>query len=151
LILITDGEDHESDPLNEVKEAKNDGIMIFTVGIGSLQGVPIPVLESGTERGFKKDREGEVVISKLDELTLEKIALETGGKYYRATPGEVELGKIYEAISGMDKKELASLQFTQFEERFQYALIFALFFIIMEMLLSERIAVKKEWRGRFRG
>ena len=66
--------------------------MIYTVGIGSLEGVPIPVAdERGYSTGFKKNREGGVVMTKLDELTLEKIALETGGKYYRATPGEAEL------------------------------------------------------------
>lgn len=149
LLVITDGEDHESEPLEMAKEAKKEGIMVFTVGIGSLQGVPIPASVSDADRGFKKNREGEVVISKLDELTLEKIALETGGKYYRATPGEAELDKIYDAIAGMDKKELASLQFTQFEERFQYVLVLVLLFLVFEMMLSERIKVKKEWKGRF--
>ena len=150
LVVITDGEDHESNPLETAKEAKKEGIMIYTVGIGSLQGVPIPASASGDVKGFKKNKKGEVVISKLDELTLEKIALETNGKYYRATPREAELDKIYEAIAGMDKKELASLQFTQFEERFQYVLLLALFLLVFEMLFSERVTVKREWMGRFK-
>ena len=149
LVLITDGEDHESEPLKWAKEAKKEGIIIYTVGIGSIEGVPIPENPSEVSKGFKKDKDGEVVISKLDEVTLEKIALETNGKYYRATPREAELDKIYEAVYGMEKKELASLQFTQFEDRFQYFLIIALVLIVFEFIVSDRIKTKKEWKGRF--
>jgi Ca-activated chloride channel family protein len=130
--------------------AETEGVVIYTVGIGSPQGVPIPVLdERGIQVGFKKNRQGEVVVTKLDELALEKIALQTGGKYYRASSGEAELDRIYEAIAGMDKKELASLKFSQYEERFQYMLGAALLLLVIETLLSERRKVKAEWRGRF--
>jgi Ca-activated chloride channel family protein len=150
LILITDGEDHIGKPLDLAKVASKEGIVIYCVGIGSSKGVPIPMIdEKGNHVGFKKDRHGEVVITKLDELTLEKIALETGGKYYRASPGEVELDKIYEDISKMDKKALASQQFAQYEDRFQGLLGFALFLLILEIFIPERRRMKKEWRGRF--
>lgn len=149
LILITDGEDHESDPLDWAKEAKKEGIIIYTVGIGSIEGVPIPENPSETGKGFKKSEDGNIVISKLDEITLEKVALETNGKYYRATPREAELDMIYDVISGMGKKELASLQFTQFEDKFQYFIIISLFLIVIEFFISDRIKLKKEWRGRF--
>ena len=120
------------------------------VGLGSAKGVPIPLIdERGNRVGFKKDRNGEVVMTKLDELTLEKIALETGGKYYRASPGEVELEKIYDDISEMEKKSLSSQQYAQFEDRFQVLLGFALFFIVLEILVPERRRQKKEWKGRF--
>ena len=150
LVLITDGEDHEGDPVEKAKAAAKEGVVIYTVGIGSLQGVPIPVYsEQGFQTGYKRDRRGEVVTTKLDELTLEKIALETGGKYYRATPGEVELEKIYDDISGMEKKTLASQQFAQFEDRFQIFLGAALFCLAVEMLVSERRRSRIEWKGRF--
>jgi Ca-activated chloride channel family protein len=151
MVLITDGEDtQDQDILEAAKAAELEGVIIYTVGIGSPQGVPIPVFdERGNQIGFKKDRQGEVVVSKLDELALEKIALQTGGKYYRASSGEAELDRIYEAISGMEKKELASLKFSQFEERFQYVLGIALFLLILETLLSERRKAKQQWRGRF--
>ncbi|MDZ7292436.1 MAG: VWA domain-containing protein [candidate division KSB1 bacterium] len=151
LVLITDGETHDEDALKMAEAAEREGIVIYTVGIGSPQGVPIPVIdERGIQIGFKKDRRGEVVVTKLDELTLEKIALQTGGKYYRASSGEAELNRIYEAISGMEKKELASLKFSQYEERFQYMLAIALFLLVLETLLSERRKVKTRlWRGRF--
>jgi len=150
LILITDGEDHGSDPVEMAKEAKREGIVIYTVGIGSPKGVPIPLYDSrGNRKGFKKDRNGEVVLTKLDEVTLEKIALETGGKYYRATSGEVELDKIYNEISKMEKKELASRRFSRYEDRFQYLIVFALVLLIVEIFIPERRKLKGEWRGRF--
>jgi Ca-activated chloride channel family protein len=150
LILITDGEDHIGKPLEMAQVASQEGVVIYTVGIGSLQGVPIPMYdERGISIGFKKDRKGEVVMTKLDELTLEKIALETGGKYYRATAGEVELDKIYNDIAKMEKKALSSQQFAQYEDRFQVFIGFALFLLILEVIIPERRRVKREWRGRF--
>lgn len=150
LILITDGEDHIGKPLEAAKAASQEGVVIYCVGIGSAQGVPIPLFdERGNRTGFKKDRNGEVVMTKLDELTLEKIALETGGKYYRASPGEVELDKIYDDISEMEKKGLSSQQFAQFEDRFQVFLGFGLFLIMLEILIPERRRIKREWKGRF--
>jgi Ca-activated chloride channel homolog len=150
LILITDGEDHVGEPLEAAKTAAKEGVVIYTVGIGSLEGVPIPVTdERGYSTGFKKNREGGVVMTKLDELTLEKIALETGGKYYRATPGEAELNRIYDDILKMEKKSLSSKQFEQYEERFQWLVAIALFLLALEVLLPERKRVKKTWVGRF--
>ncbi len=150
LLLITDGEDHEGEPLKSAEIAEKEGVVIHTVGIGSVKGVPIPLYnETGRNIGFKKDRDNQVVTSKLDELALEKIALQTGGKYYRATGGESELKKIYEEISKMEKKELASLKFSQYEDRFQYLLIFSIILLIIEVLIPERKKFKEEWRGRF--
>jgi Ca-activated chloride channel family protein len=88
--------------------------------------------------GFKKDQEGSVVVSKLDEVTLQKIALTTGGKYYHATSGEMELDKIYDEISKMEKKELEGKLMTQYEDRYQYFLFISLIFLTIEFLLSER-------------
>jgi len=150
LILITDGEDHLGEPLKVAKIAGQEGVVIYTVGVGSLQPEPIPMYdERGNDLGLKRDRNGEVVMTKLDELTLEKIALETGGKYYRATAGEVELDKIYDHISQMEKKSLASKQFTQFEERFQELLGLVLFLLILEVMIPERRRSRKVWQGRF--
>lgn len=139
LILITDGEEHEGDPLKVAEEAEKQGIVIYTVGIGSPEGVPIPITaDRGASRSFKKDREGKVVMTKLDEITLEKIALQTDGKYFRASSSEVELDRIYEDISNMEKKELATKKFSQYEDRFQYILVFALFLLIAEIFIPER-------------
>jgi Ca-activated chloride channel family protein len=150
MILITDGEDHESDPIEVAKEAEQEGIIIFTVGIGSAQGVPIPQYNrSGVQSGFKRDRSGSVVTTKLDVLTLQKIAYQTGGKYYLASSGEAELDEIYEEISQMEKKELVSKQFSQYEDRFQIFLVIGLIFLLLEIFIPERKRIKYEWRGRF--
>lgn len=150
LILITDGEDHGENAQQVAEAAGKEGAVIFTVGIGSPQGVPIPIYDDrGNQKGFKKDRKGEVVLTKLDRLTLEKIALTTGGKYYQSATGETRLEKIYEEISKMEKKELASMKFAQFEDRFQYVLILAILLLALEPLFSERVRRRQEWRGRF--
>jgi Ca-activated chloride channel family protein len=150
LILITDGEDHESDPLEIAKEAEKEGIIIYTVGIGSAQGVPIPIYSNyGNQTGFKKDRQGNVVTTKLDVLTLQKIAYQTGGKYYLASSGEAELDAIYAEISEMEQKELVSKRFSQYEDRFQIFLALGLVLILLEIIIPEKKREKREWRGRF--
>jgi Ca-activated chloride channel family protein len=139
LILLTDGEDHDSDPLGAAEEASKEGIRIYTIGIGSVQGELIPIKDNrGQVTGFKKDKEGSVIVSKLDEVTLQKIALTTGGKYYHATSGEMELDKIYNEISKMEKKELEGKLLTQYEDRYQYFLLLSVVFLTIEFLLSER-------------
>lgn len=151
LVLITDGEDHQSDPVEAAKVASKEGIRIYTIGIGSVQGEPIPLRNNrGQVVGFKKYKD-EVVVSRLDEMTLQKIALETGGKYYHATPGEMELDKIYDEISRMEKKELEGKLLTQYEDRYQYFLVFSLIFLTLEFFISERkgkrFFSKKEGEG----
>lgn len=150
LILITDGESHTGEFELYAEAAAREGIVIYTVGIGTPEGVPIPEFdEAGNRTGYKKDSEGQTVVTKLDELTLEKIALATNGKYFNATPEEAELDKIYEAISSAEKKELGSMKFTQFEDRFQYFLALFIVILIGEAFVSERRKVKTEWKGRF--
>ena len=137
LILITDGEDHENKPLEAAQEAKKEGIRIFTIGIGQEGGAPIP-LQDGSG-GFKKDERGDLVLSKLDETTLQKIALETGGSYVRSVTGDMDLNKIYkEDIRGsIEKKELRSTRKKRWEERFQWFVFAAIALLAMEFLLSE--------------
>jgi Ca-activated chloride channel family protein len=150
MILITDGEDHETDPLEAAKEAEKEGVIIYTVGIGSPQGVPIPQYNrSGVQTGFKKDRDGAIITTKLDVLTLQKIAYQTGGKYYLASTGEAELEEIYNEISDLEKKELVSKQFSQYEDRFQIFLALGFILLIIETFIPERKKQKAEWRGRF--
>jgi Ca-activated chloride channel family protein len=150
LILLTDGEDHEGKAVEIAKEAAKEGIKIYTIGVGSPQGEPIPIYDAfGQIIGHRKDRDGQIVVSKLDEVTLKKIALETGGKYNRATAGEMELDKIYKDICKMEKKELIAKKYAQYEDRFQYLLLLALFCISLEAILTDRRRSKKIWRGRF--
>lgn len=151
LILITDGENHGADLKPLVEQAEREGVVIHTVGIGSPEGVPIPLLnQSGIQTGFKKDRTGTVVMTKLDEVTLEKLALQTGGKYFRASGAEDELDQIYSAIARMEKKNLGAVKFTQYEDRYQFFLFIALLVLVLEIFIPERKRIKAEWKGRFR-
>ena len=134
---MTDGEDHEKGVVAATEEAQQAGIIIYCIGVGTSSGQPIPLRdEKGGVLGYKKDSRGEVVVSRLDEKTLEEIATTTGGKYYFATPGEAELDDLYENISKMDQRELESKIVRSYEERFQYFVAVALFLLMAEMLLG---------------
>jgi len=139
MLLITDGEDNEGKALDEAEKAKDENIKIFTVGIGSPAGVPIPVYDdNGNKIGVKRDRSGNVVTTRLDEETLQRIALATDGKYYPATPSHPELDAIISAIANMEKKEIEAKKFSHYEERFQYPLGAAILFIILAFVIPER-------------
>lgn len=145
LILLTDGEDHDTNPIEAADKAKQEGIVIYAIGIGTRKGEPIPVMDqSGNVKEYKKDRNGEIVMTRLDEDILQKVALITNGKYYHATAGEFELDKIYDEISKMEKKELSNRLFTQYEDRFQYFLGIALILLCVEFIIGDR---KKKWNN----
>ena len=144
IILITDGEDHEGDPLAAAKEAKKEGIKIFAIGIGKEGGAPVP--DPSGKGGFKKDKNGELIFSKLDETTLQKIALETGGTYVRSVTGDLDLEKIYveDIKKKIEQKELESTRRKRWEERFQWPLFLAILFLLWEAFFSETRRVRKE-------
>jgi Ca-activated chloride channel family protein len=139
LILFTDGEDQNTDPANAAREAAGQGVVIYAVGFGSPEGEPIPVRdETGAVTDFKKDREGQVVLSKLDEATLREIAKITGGEYHRATASGKEIHQIVAAIEDMDKKELESKWMVRHVERFQIPAALALLALVGEFALTDR-------------
>lgn len=139
IVLITDGEDHRSDPLEAARKAAQEGIRIYAIRIGSPGGVPIPIRNArGDLQEYKKDRLGETVMSRLDEATLQKVALETDGKYYRATAGEMELEAILEELSQMERKELKSRELELGEERYQMFVLAAVLMLAAEAALGDR-------------
>jgi len=139
LIIITDGEDHEGDPVKLAELAQKEGIKIFCIGIGTSEGELIPVTDESGNKAFLKDRSGAVVKSRLDEATLQKIALATGGSYVRASAKEFGLDLIYkEKLSEMEKRELETKLAKQYEERFQIPLGIAFLLLAAEFLLSDR-------------
>ncbi|GAB4295845.1 MAG: VWA domain-containing protein [Ignavibacteriaceae bacterium] len=142
IIIITDGEDHEGDVVKAVKNAKEKGIKIFTIGLGSPDGAPIPVYNArGEQVDYKRDRNGEVVLTKLNEEILISIASEGNGKYFRGNNFEDHLDKIYTNLSELEKTEFGVKKITDYEDRFYYLLIPALLLLITEFLLSERKTV----------
>lgn len=145
MIIITDGEDFGENLDKAVADAKIAGVRIFTIGLGRPDGEPIPIRNARGEMvGYKKDQRGELVLTRLDEATLQKVAEETEGRYYHASQGEIALDQIYDDIAKMDKKELSDLLMTQYEDRYQYILPLAIVFLAGEALLSERKRRKKE-------
>ena len=143
LILLTDGEDHESDVVSAADRAKKDGVKIYTIGFGSPQGELIPETdESGRVSGYEKDKSGQTVMTKLDQTALEKIAYDTDGKYYRATDGEIEVSRLADDISGMEGKELKSQKYDRYEEKFYYFVFAGLVFLLLEMFLPDSFSEK---------
>lgn len=138
LILITDGEDHSEEAEKAAEAAKEAGIRIFTIGVGSERGAPIPL--RGGKGDFKKDRKGQVVMSRLRETALQKIALSTGGSYVRSVSGDMDLKKIYEEeIRGkMEAGELKSTKKRRWEERFQWFLFGGILLLVLESILPDR-------------
>jgi len=145
LVLFSDGED-QIDPgavETAAREAASQGVVIHTIGVGSTAGAPIPVPgPGGTVAGYRKDNEGKVVTTRLDESLLSRIAEITGGTYHPATPAESELDRIAESVAGMDKKDMQARLTTQFEERFQFPLAVALLALCADALLTGRRRVR---------
>ncbi len=145
ILLLTDGEDHEGDPVAAAEAAADDGVIIYCVGIGSPSGVPIPLDDRyGNKSGYLRNDEGDIVTSKLDEATLRRMTLAANGKYYSARPGAAELDEIIEDISSMEKAEIETRVFTNYEDRFQWALLPAMILFILSGALPER---KRRDRG----
>lgn len=140
LILITDGESWEGDPQAIAAKAAEQGVKIYAVGIGNRTGVPIPEIdENGNRVGyFKMPNSDQPVLTKLDETTLQKVALATNGVYYRASSEGIEIEKIYEDIMTMEAKELEGKKLVLHEDRFAWFLVPALLLLIGEILLPER-------------
>lgn len=137
MVIITDGENHEDDPVAAAKEAAESGIVIHTIGMGSLEGAPIPQPSGGGQQAYKKDPDGSLILSRLDAETLKQIAAATGGTFTQARSGRDNLATVFDEIERMEKKEFGTKQFTDYEDRFQYPLLLALLLLVSELFLSE--------------
>lgn len=145
IILITDGEDHSGKAIEAAKMAKDNGIIIYTVGIGKKDGSYIKVKEKNGNEVLLKDRNGQVIKSRLDELMLNKIALETHGIYTPAYGTKWGLEKIYsQEIAKIEEKELGSERIKHYENRFQIPLVIALILITLESLIGKLRSKKEE-------
>ncbi|MFA6597804.1 MAG: VWA domain-containing protein [Ignavibacteriaceae bacterium] len=139
MVIITDGEDHEGDIDSAVKDATDKDIMIYTIGMGSPSGAPIPVFDGNNNQvGFKQDENGNTVLTKLDETTLQQIASKGGGKYYLSSSYQNELDMIYKDLSSLEKTEYGSKRITDYDDKYFYFLIPALLFLVIELFLTDR-------------
>lgn len=133
LIIITDGEDNEGGVDEMIATAAKHGIRIFTIGVGSINGAPIPVVND-----FKRDQDGNIILSKLNETMLKDIASNAGGKYFLLGSGKQETNAILEELKGISTKEFEEMIFTDFNDQFQWCLAIAALLLLIEFMLSDK-------------
>ncbi len=143
LFIVSDGEDHsEGQAIDAVDLAVEEGIRIFTIGVGQEKGAPIPIKRNGITQELKKDQDGEVVITRLNPAILREIAEKGNGEYIDGTNTEEAVEKIKEALNQIDKTEFEAKQFADFKDQFQWFLGAALIFLFLDIFLLDR---KTRW------
>lgn len=143
LFIVSDGEDHsERSTIDAVENATQNGIRIFTIGVGKPKGAPIPLKRNGIVEGLKKDNKGEVVITKLNEAVLSEISDEGNGEYIDGSNTENAVEYIKEQLNQMDKKEFEDKQFAEYKDQFQWFLGIGLFFLFLDVFILDR---KTKW------
>ena len=133
IIVITDGENHEDDPVDAVRQVAEMGIKVYTIGVGSLRGQPI-----NKDGELMKDREGNIVVSRLDEGTLQQMAEAGGGAYVHAGNEEFGLNPIVDDIRKMEAERFNSVVFEEYDEQYMYFFAAALALFVIEMLVGDR-------------
>ena len=145
LIIISDGEDHSNIASSIAEEASEEGIKIFTIGVGETKGTPIPIKRNGIVLNYKKDNQGETVITKLNEDTLIDIAKEANGQYINGNNTAEVVETIRDILNNMDKKEFEAKEFAEYKDQFQWFLGLGIFFLLIDIFLLER---KTAWLNR---
>ena len=151
VVIVTDGEDHEGGLAEAIAAATAAEVTVHTVGVGSPDGVPLPDVDgSGGGGRFRRDDEGNVITTRLNETALQDIALQTGGEYHRIGQGAGGLGRLVERITG-GGRELESREITQFEEQYQLFLGAALLLLVAEFIIPGRRRRPRDADGRGQG
>ena len=145
LVILSDGEDHNDLSVEIAKAAAKESVKIFTIGVGTEKGGPIPIKKNGIVMRYKKDSGGETVITKLDKKTLSEIAKASNGLFIEGKSTKVVTDQVGQTLKALDKKEFESKEFSEFKDQFQWFLGFALFFLILDVFLLER---KTAWLKR---
>lgn len=145
LFILSDGEDHGGDIEGIAKEAAKKGIRIFTIGLGTARGGTIPIKKNGVTQSYKKDKQGQTVITKMDKSTLSEIADITGGEYIDGTNTKQVVAKVEKALSKIQKSEFETKQYADYADQFQWFLGFGILFMVIDVLLLER---KTAWVKR---
>jgi Ca-activated chloride channel family protein len=146
IIIITDGESHDEKAIESAEQANELGIFVHTLGMGLSKGGPIPIYNKyGNQTGYRKDREGNTVVSKLNENLLQEIASAGSGIYVRANNSKAGLSTLFAEINKMEKKEIGTMVFTEYKDRFQLFIGFALLLLLADLILLNR---KNKWSNR---
>jgi len=150
FVLVSDGEDHQGEAIMLAEKARKLGIIIHTLGVGTAAGGPIPIYDNNGKRvEFKKNRRGQVVTSTLNESTLDEIARITGGLYIRVENQVNAIAPLLKEIDQMEKRELKTHVFSQYEDRYQVFLVIGLMLFLAEFLIPTRTKKEMVWEGRF--
>ena len=142
LCILSDGEDHEYDENQFISALRDSGIIILSVGLGSTKGAPIPIKENNIVKSYKKDDKGEVVITKLNDELLKKIATQSSGKYIKGDNTSLVVDEIINELKEMDKKEFESKQFVSFKDQFQWFLGAGLLLFLVNSIIFDK---KTKW------
>lgn len=135
IILISDGENHEESAMKALDRAKEMGVVVNTIGMGSVDGAPIPIYSHGSRVGFRQSKDGSTVVTKLDETMLRTMAEKTGGIFIRASNAQSGMSYVFDEIEKMEKVDIGTKIYTDFEDRFQYLLLPALILLIIELII----------------
>lgn len=138
LLVISDGENHEEGAIELAKQAKEEGIVVHTLGVGSTDGAVIPVFQNGRKAGQKQDKNGNLVVSKLNEQTLVEVAQAAGGQYFHIKGSANEVKDVLGVLDQVEKRDFEDYVITDYEDQFQYFIAFALLLLLIELLISER-------------
>jgi Ca-activated chloride channel family protein len=142
LFIVSDGEDHEENTITLAQEAIKEGIKIYTVGVGTIEGGPIPIRNIGKGISYKKDHKGEVVITKMKEEVLKEIAYEGKGKYINGNKTQETIDSVEDLLVKAEKSEFESKQFSDYKDQFQWFVGFGLLFLIFDVFMLEK---KTKW------
>ncbi len=146
IIVITDGENHEDDAIKKAEEAEELGIFVHTIGMGSAEGGPIPIKNRyGSVTSYQKDKEGNTIITVLNEEMLKQIAQAGGGSYIHANSTQSGLNALFKEINKMEKKEIGSKVFTDYKDRFQWFIGLTIILLIIEIMIKGR---KNKWSSK---
>jgi Ca-activated chloride channel homolog len=147
IIVISDGENHEGDALVETKNALEQGVKVYTIGMGLPEGGPIPEFVNGELSGYKKDKDDNIITTRLNETMLQQIAAAGEGYYVRANNSQAGLTKIFEEVDKLEESEFETQIFSDYEDRFQYFIALTILLLLIEFIIVER---KSKWADRIK-
>lgn len=138
ILVMTDGENHEDDAVGAAAEAAAAGVKVYTIGMGSPEGAPIPQVMNGAVAGYRQDNAGHTVITKLNPVMLSEIADAGNGKFIRATASDDGIDLVLKEMAALDRKEFKAKMYTEYENRFQPFIAVALILLVVEFLMGDR-------------
>lgn len=145
IMIISDGEDHEAEALDAAQQAAEKGVIIHTIGMGTVQGGPIPIYNGRQQTGYKKDKNGNTVVTRLNERMLQDIATAANGQFVRASTSQMGINVLLEEIDEMNKTEFGTTTYSEYEDRFQVFLAIALVLLLVEAAMTNK---RSKWREK---